>query len=173
MVAINRDMVSIYIAGSSDVNGSALATSTYQIKGEITSWNVTGGTQDVESVPAFGGFIDKEKPREQFEISMDVVPKIDSSAAVTDRWDILKYGAEGKSSGEGSACTIAIVAQNGAVYKTTMINNAKVTMWEPSHDADDNATGSITFKFSPEDDVGVDNLRTSSLAPSNAYFNWA
>lgn len=170
MVAINRDMVSIYIV-SADTDGSALATSDI-IKGEITSHNLTGGTQDVESVPAFGGFIDKEKPREQFEISMDVVPKIDSSAAVTDRWDIMKYGSTGLSSGEGSSYAIFIVAQNGSYYKTTAINNAKVTTWEPSHDADDNAAGSITFKFSPEDDIGAANLKTSALAPSNSFFNW-
>jgi hypothetical protein len=170
MTAINRDMVSIFIAGSADVNGSAIATTTYKISGEITSHNLTGGTQDIESVPAFGGFIDKEKPREQFEISMEVVPKIDSNA---DRWDVFKYGAGGLSSGQGNECTICIQAQSGANFKTTMLNHARATAWEPSHSADDNAMGTITFKFSPEDDLGVANLKTSALAASNAFFNWA
>ena len=169
MTAINRDMVSIYIASSSDVNGSALATTTYKIDGEITSHNLSGGTQDIESVAAFGGFIDKEKPREQFEISMDVVPKIDANA---DRWDIFKYGAGGLSSGQGSDCTLCIQAANGTDFKTTMINNARATSWEPSHSADDNSSGTITFKFSPEDDAGAANLKTSALAASVAFFNW-
>lgn len=171
MTAINRDMVTIYIVAA-DTDGASLASSD-AIPGEITSHNLTGGNQDVESVPAFGGFIDKEKPREQFEISMDVVPKIDTSAAVTDRWDIYKYGATGVSSAQGSDYAIFISAVDGANHKTTAINNARVTNWEPSHDADDNAAGSITFKFSPEDDVGVANLKTSALAASSVFFDWA
>ena len=170
MTAINRDMVSIYIVAA-DTNGADLA-STDIIKGEITSHNLSGGTQDIESVAAFGGFIDKEKPREQFEISMDVVPKISATASETDRWDVFKYGAGGLSSGEGSSYAIFIQAKDGSNYKTTAINNARVTTWEPSHSADDNSEGSITFKFSPEDEVGSANLKTSALATSDAFFAW-
>ena len=170
MTAINRDMVSIYIVPA-DTDGSDLASSDI-IKGEITSHNLTGGTQDVESVPAFGGFIDKEKPREQFEISMDVVPKISAVAGETDRWDIYKYGATGASSGQGGDYAIFIAAVDGSNYKTTAINNARVTSWEPSHSADDNSAGSITFKFSPEDGVGAANLKTSALIHTDAYFTW-
>jgi hypothetical protein len=170
MTAIDREFVTIYIT-SANTNGSALATSDI-VNGEITSHNLTGGNQDVEVVNAFGGDINKRKPREQFEITMDVVPKISSDSGVTDRWDIFKYGNTGASTGEGSAYAIFIQAANGSVFKTSAFNNCSLTNWEPSHSADDNYMGSATWKFSALTDTGAANLKTSSLASSNAFFNW-
>lgn len=170
MTAIDREYVTIYIAPA-DTDGSALASSDI-VNGEITSHNLTGGNQDVESVAAFGGFIDKRKPREQFEISMDVVPKLSATASETDRWDVYKYGATGASNGEGGMYSIFIVATDGTNYKTSAFNNCSLTNWEPSHSADDNYMGTATWKFSPTDDADAANLKTSALAPSDAFFNW-
>jgi len=172
MTAIDREFVTIYVV-SADVDGSDVASSD-AVNGEITSHNLTGGNQDVESVPAFGGFIDKRKPREQFELQMEVIPKISTTASITDRWDIFKYGTTGKSTGEAAAYAIFIEAYDTETssYKTSGFNNCKMTNWEPSHDADDNMGGSATFKFSPETDTGAANLATSSLAKSDAFFNW-
>jgi len=170
MTAIDREFVTIYIAPV-DTNGSNLAASD-AVNGEITSHNLTGGNQDVESVPAFGGFIDKRKPREQFEISMDVVPKLSATASETDRWDVYKYGATGSSNGEGNSYSIFVTAVDGTNYKTSAFNNVKLTNWEPSHNADDNYTGTATWKFSPETDTGAANLKTSALVSSDAFFDW-
>jgi len=170
MTAIDREFVTIYIAPG-EVDGSALAASD-AVNGEITSHNLTGGNQDVESVAAFGGFIDKRKPREQFEISMDVVPKLSATASETDRWDIYKYGATGKSNAEGLSYTICVEADDGTNHKTSMFKNCKLTNWEPSHSADDNYSGTATWKFSPTDDADSANLITSALAKSDAYFTW-
>ena len=119
MTAIDREFVTIYIAPA-DTDGSALASSD-AVNGEITSHNLTGGNQDVESVPAFGGFIDKRKPREQFELQMEVVPKLSGTAAISDRWDIFKCGTTGKSTGEATAYAIFIEATDGTNYKTSAL----------------------------------------------------
>lgn len=171
-MAIDREFVTIFIAPA-DTDGSALATSD-EVNGEITSHNLTGGNMDVESVPAFGGFIDKRKPREQFEIQMDVTPKFTTTAAETDRWDIFKYGTTGKSTGESGNYSIYIEAYDSltGARKTTALNNCNMTNWEPAHSADDNMGGSATFKFSPETDSGAANLATSALGSSNGFFNW-
>lgn len=169
-MAIDREHVTIYIAPA-DTNGSALAASDI-VNGEITSHNLTGGNQDVESVAAFGGFIDKRKPREQFELSMDVVPKLSGTASETDRWDIFKYGSTGASTGDSGNYCIFIVATDGTNYKTSGFNNCKLTGWEPSQAADDNYMGTATWKFSPTTDTGAANLKTSAITPSNAFFNW-
>lgn len=169
MTAIDRSMVTIYIVAA-DTVPSALATSD-AVKGEITSWNLTGGNRDVDSMPAFGGFIDKEKPRGQFELSMEVTPVIGTN---TNRWDEYKYGSTLKSSGEGGAKAIFIQAYDteGSTYKSMGLNNCRGVTWEPSHSADDNLSGSFTWKFSPTTNVGVANLQTSSVAAS-ALPSWS
>lgn len=168
MVAISRDMVTIYIVPNTTAP-SALASSD-AVKGEITNWSLSGGNQDVESVAAFGGFIDKEKPRAQFELSMDVTPKLDSTASVTNRWDIFKYGSTLLSTGEGSDYRIFIEAKDGSNYKSTGFDNCRAVTWEPNHSADDNMGGTMTWKFSPEDDTGAANLATSNVAASALSF---
>lgn len=170
MTAIDREFVTIYIAPVGTA-GSNLASSDI-VNGEITSHNLTGGNQDEESVPAFGGYITKRKPREQFELTMEVVPKLSATPAETDRWDVFKYGATGASTGEGSGYSIYVVAKDGTNYKTSAFNNCKMTSWEPTHNADDNYTGSATWKFSPETDAGAANLKTSSLIHTNGFFSW-
>ena len=165
MAAINRDMVTIYIVAAT-TEPSAL-TDSDAVKGEITNWSLTGGNQDIESVPAFGGFIDKEKPREQFELSMDVTPQITGTAAIDNRWDTYRYGSTLLSTGEGGTYRIFIQAYDGTNYKSTGFDNCKSVTWEPSHSADDNLGGTMTWKFSPEDSVGAANLVTSNVVATS------
>ena len=162
MAAINRGDVNIYIVEAGQP-GSALAASDI-VSGEITSWGLSGGNKDVESVAAFGGFIDKEKPREQFELTLDIVPKIDTLSS--NRWDTYKYGAGLTSATEGTNKAIFVEASDGTNKKTWAFNNAFAVTWDPSHSADDNMSGSFTFKFSPTDDAGNANLQTSNIAAS-------
>jgi len=163
MTAINRGDVNIYIVEAGQP-GSALLPSDI-VKGEITSWGLSGGNKDVESVAAFGGFIDKEKPREQFELTLDIVPKIDT--ADSNRWDTYKFGAGLTSATEGTKKAIFVEADDGTNKKTWAFNNAFAVTWDPSHSADDNMSGSFTFKFAPTDDSGNANLQTSNVAATS------
>lgn len=158
----------IYIAAA-DAVASALAASD-KITGEIEKFNLTGGNKEIESVPVIGGFVDKEKPREQFEVSFDVIVQ-NTAASTLDRWDTLKFGSTLKSSGEGSAKMIWIQMQgnSSSLWKVYAFNNATAITWEPEMSADDMLRGTITFKFSPTTATGVSNLQTSTVATSNSW----
>jgi len=174
MTAISRSKVSIYIKAA----GTNLAslTSTDMIEGEIKEYSKSGGEEDVESDPVFGGFVDKEKPVTQVEIALTIIPKINADQ---DRWDAFTYALDSQgvytmaseTSTQPSNRTICIEAVDGTNYKTWGFNNAKVTSFDFSHNADDNQEGNLVFKFSPTDDSGVSNFMTLATAKSNMP-NW-
>ena len=181
-MAIARSKVKIYmdIAGE---NPSALVDGDV-IAGEIVNYSKSGGGSDLESVPAFGGFIDKEKPEEQFEITMEVVPNLSDATAAL-RWEAMKYttdttaaGIYTSAAGTGGTAVpagkkmIVIQALNGSVYQSYAFNNCDVTTFELDHAADDNRTGTITFKFSPTTEDGSPNLQVGAVA-ATALENWA
>jgi len=156
--------------GTADQVTTALCHSSNAVVGEIEKFGLSGGNQDVESVPVIGGFVDKEKPREQFEVSFDVIVA-NTSASTFDRWDTLKFGTALTSAGEGANKAIAIVMNsNGASpYKVYAFNNVKAVTWEPEMNADDMLRGTITFKFSPTTSLGAPNLKTSTVTTSTAF----
>ncbi len=161
MTAINRSAISIYIVPAG-TNASALA-STDKVLGEIKSYSKSGGEVDVESDPVFGGYVDKEKPRSQVEIQLEIVPSLDNA----DRWDSLIYG---ETSGVytmntvGSDKAVFIEAVSGSLKKSWGFNNCNSVNWEISHNADDNQTGTFTFKFSPTTSSGVSNFMTKGTS---------
>ena len=63
-MAIGRSKITNIWIEAVDTNPSDLAT-TDAISGEIKAYNKSGGANEVESDPVFGGFGDKEKTREQ------------------------------------------------------------------------------------------------------------
>jgi hypothetical protein len=169
MAGVFPNEVSIYIAPA-DTDGSSL-TAAHMVVGEITNLSLSGGAQDIESIPVIGGFVDKEMPREQFEVSFDVIVS-NTAASTLDRWDTYKYGSTGASTGESDNKAIFLAADTGTQAKTLAMNNCRAVTWEPELAADDMLRGSMTFKFSPETSLGAANLKTSALAPSVAFFSW-
>lgn len=180
MTAIKRGDVKIYLADAGTANAT-LATTTHLIAGEIISYEQSGGAREVETQHAFGGDIDKEKPIEQFEVSFEFVPAVDT-AAVASRWDSIMYakdvaaGALNVYTSAGATSTqpndkvigiqVTSVTSVGTVltttYKTHLFNNCNVTALDMSHSADDNRTGNITFKFSPTTKKGVANYASAA-----------
>ena len=173
MTAISRSMVRIAIL-SADVNPSAVASTDY-IEGEITNYNKSGGDSDVESVAAFGGYIDKEKPVSQEELAFEFVPKIGGDDP--DRWRALSMAEDVSNTGVYTSASttstqpgkkaIFLEAVNGTDYDSMCVNNADVTVMDVDHAADDNRTGNITLKFSPENDSGVANRMEAAKAMSS------
>jgi hypothetical protein len=163
----------IYIVAA-DTNASSLASSDV-ISGEIENWSLTGGEQEIEAVPVFGdgtttAFLDKEKPRSQFEVSFDVYIN-DTSAATVDRWDIYKFGTGLTSATEGASKAIFISSTTGTSSKSYGFNNCRAVTWEPGQASDDFMKGTITFKFSPTTSASVANLQTSAVA-AGSLPNW-
>jgi len=185
MTAISRSKTKIWIV-SADTDPTALsysatsdvaATDNGYFSGDIKSYSKSGGENDVESDPVFGGFVDKEKPTSQFEISMEIVPLTD--AGISDRWDYMAYGSEvvgantiytsaqsGTDTTQPADRMVVIEADDGTNQKTLMYNNCNVTVLDLEHNADDNRTYNLSLKLSPTDGNGVANFATANLAAS-------
>ena len=161
---------SIYIVASG--TASSALTAADKIVGEITNIARSGGEEDVESIPVIGGFVDKENPRSQYEINIDVIVQ-NTATSTLDRYDSYQLGTGLTSAGEGSDKAIFIGHISGGFSKLTGFNNARAISWEPELAADDMLRGSISFKFSPTTPIGVANLKTTSISGSTLpSFNW-
>lgn len=170
MTAISRSKTTIYIAPVGTAMAD-LASTTYEVAGEIKSYSKSGGEKDVESDAVFGGYVDKEKPTSQFEVEMEVVPKVNTDqmrwndfvyAKDTANTNIDIYTSAQETSTQPSDRMIAIEATDGTNYSSLVFNNCNSVMLDVEHNADDNQTGTINFKFSPTDDSGVANLITAA-----------
>jgi hypothetical protein len=180
MTAISRSKTKIWIVAA-DVDPSTLTysastdlanTALGYLSGDIKSYSKSGAENDVESDPVFGGFVDKEKPTTQAELSLEIVPLTDSGKS--ERWDAMTYAEDTKVSGVYTMATekstvptdrmVIIEADDGTNEKTLMYNNVNVTVLDLEHNADDNRSYNMTLKFSPTDGNGVSNFATSDLA---------
>lgn len=155
---------SVYITTSG--TAAASLTADHKIVGEVTNWSISGGDQDVESIPVIGGFVDKELPRNQFEVSFDVIVA-NTATSTLDRYDTFQYGSGLTSATEGTDKVIYIHFVSGGFSKLIGMNNCRSITWEPEQSADDMLRGTITFKFSPTTSLGVANLKTSSISGSS------
>jgi len=183
MTAISRGKTKIWIV-SADTNPTALldlASTAIDhngyLAGDIKSYSKSGGEKDFESDPVFGGYVDKEKPISQVELSFDIVPALEAASA--DRWDDMAYTKETIGAKvvytmctdnlDASAVVagdkmVVIQALSGTDYKTLAYNNCNVTVVDLEHNADDNRTYSLAMKFSPTTQSGVSNFMTGKLA---------
>lgn len=163
MAGVFPNETSIYVVAA-DVVSSGLVSSD-KIIGEISNWGLTGGELDVESIAVIGGFVDKESPRTQFEMSFDVIVQ-NTAVSTLNRWDDFKYGSGLTSATEGDAKAIWISHITGGFTKLLGLNNCRGVQWDPNMDADDMLRGTMTFKFSPTTELGTKNLQTTSVSGS-------
>jgi hypothetical protein len=172
MTAIARSKTKIWIVPA-NTNPSQLvytgSTDYAPILGEIKSYSKSGGENDVESDPVFGGYVDKEKPQSQFELSFDVVPQLES-----DRWITFAYTEKSNgvyiAGGNTSDKAVFIEASTVSGYSTSSsdyrkvfgFNNCLVTVLDQEHNADDNQTYTFNLKFSPTTSGNVSNVMTKA-----------
>lgn len=180
MVAISRSRTKLWIVAA-DTVPSTLSLSVYSsgntsgfLAGEIKSYSKTGGEDDVESDPVFGGYVDKEKPTSQFELSFEIVPDIDVSGDQTGKleWESLIYAENNSDSiyttkGSAGNKAIFIQATDGTNSKAWGFNNANAVSLDMEHSADDNQTLTLNFKFSPTDSSGVPNFQYKADTVTN------
>ena len=178
MTAIGRSKVKMWVVPANTAASTLVTTSPYStsntlgyIAGEIKSYDKSGGENDVESDPVFGGFVDKEKPTTQFELSFEIVPSLEKSGL----WEGMVYG-EDTATGVLSAAAslpgdraVFIQATNTTNATGWGFNNASVTVLDQSHEAEDNMTQSLTLKFGPTTDSGVTNYMFNSTARDSSF----
>ncbi len=157
-MAISRSKVKVWIVPSGTACSTLVQTGTSSlspIAGEIESYSKSGGELDVETVPVFGGFVDKEKPRSQVEISLSIIPDV----LQLGRFESYAYGKNADNrfvySQDPSDKEVVIQALDGSSYLTYAFNNCNVVSFDFEHNADDNRTATLNFKFSPTTSAGV------------------
>jgi len=164
MTAINRKIVRIAIMEAA-TNAATLADSDY-ITGEIKSYSKSGGDLDVESDPHFGGDVDKEKARSQFELTFEITPSIDD----TTKWEAYSYGSA--TVGSDTIYLSSIAATDKAVFIEAAgtsndiswgFDNCNVTLLDMEHNADDNQTKTLSLKFGSENSNGRANFMAAAL----------
>jgi hypothetical protein len=151
--SLSGDQVSIFIGEVDDIGTAFNATNDpsgdLQFQAEVTSFDVSGGEEEVESIVVFGGGnIDRNKPRAQLEISMDVILRYGTNV---DQWDLLLSAGVKK--------MIAIQSTDGSNYYWNAWNNAKVINFDKEFAAEDEWRGTMTFKLSPTDAEAVANTQ--------------
>jgi len=158
MGAIQPEQATVYITAQA-VSPSAIASSD-SYTGYITNFSESGGEEDVESNPVFGGGnIDKIKPRSQIEVSFDVIFQYGTNAS---DFDAMKWGSTLLSDGDSPAKRVYIEFSDGTNYYTRGYDNCKAVSFEPESSADDFLKGTITFKLSPTQSDGTPNLQILS-----------
>jgi hypothetical protein len=144
--SLSGDQVTIYIEAT-DVVGATLAN---EFQAEVTSFDVSGGEEEVDSTAVFGGgFIDKDKPAAQIEVSMDVILRYGTDV---DQWDALLSAGVKK--------MIAIQSTDGTNFYWNAWNNCKVVNFDKEFAAEDEWKGTMTFKLSKT---------TADAKPNTAY----
>lgn len=178
MTTISRNKTKIWIVdadtNASDLNFTAYSTSNTDgyITGEIKSYAKTGGATEVESDPVFGGFVDKEKPQTQFEVSFDVVPSLEngnlweSLAYITQTVDSKTIYVSGGSISDRSVFIEAEDSTNSVGYG---FNNCNVVVLDMEHNADDNQTKSLNLTFSPTTRLDIPNFISSSTTADTTF----
>lgn len=168
MTAISRQRVKIWIAPVGTAASTLIytgSTALAPIKGEIKSYARSGGEDQVDSTPVFGGFVDEEKPSSQVEVSFDVIPSLENGT----RFDALINGQDSANPGvytmasQAANRTIFIEASDGTNHFSWGFNNCNAVSYTNDHSADGNRMGKLSFKFSPTNSNGVSNYMAKTV----------
>lgn len=171
MTAISRSKVKIWITPLG-TNASTLvntgSSSLAPILGEIKSYARSGGEDQVESTPHFGGYVDEEKPKTQVELSFDVTPSLEYAG----RFDALINGVDAATgvftmATDSANRTIFIQATDGTNPFSWGFNNCNAVSYTNDHSADSNRMGKLSFKFSPTNTQGVSNYMAKTVVATS------
>lgn len=177
-MAISRSKVKIWVVPTGTAATALVTTAPYTtavptgyIAGEIKNYALSGGGSDVESEALFGGFADKEKPEEQYEVAFELRPDLSRA----DLWESMVYGYDATRKAYTSAATkpanrcVFIEADDLVNPAGWGFNNCNITTLEMDHPADDNMTKNLTLKFSPTDINGKPNFIFNSKTKDTTF----
>lgn len=185
MTAISRNMVKMWLV-SAGTNPSSLVTTAVwtssvtggYIPGQIKSYTKSGGDVDVETVPVFGGYVDKEKAAAQIELELTIIPALENSlfnwqaiaASVDTTTTPVVYTSKNVSLTDRAFFIQAVDSTAGS--ESWAWNNCTVTVMDQEHDAEDNLMYTLRLKLSPTDSSGIPNYQTSKRAVTS-LINWS
>lgn len=160
--ALLPEQAKIYIVDAGTDPSTGLTGS--EVEAEVTNFSQSGGEEDVDSRKVFGGGnIDLIKPREQMEVTFDVIIRYGTDST---KWDEYIWGATLKSSGDAPKKDLYIEFTDGTLFYTRGYHNAKGINFDPDVAADDLVSGTVNFKLSPTDADGNEQFQVGTTAAS-------
>lgn len=134
-----------------------------------TNFSQSGGTRETESIAVFGGAnITKQNPRDQIEISFDVIVN-PANAMIFDEMlfssTLTGTSTPINSDTEGQSLRLVVTWTDNTNTYTRQYDNCYLTSWDPTMGADGQLEGSITFKMAPTTSAGVANLTITHASP--------
>jgi hypothetical protein len=136
----------------------------------LDNFKQSGGGKDVESVALFGGaFLQREKPREQIEVTLDAKWKYGTDILLDQlaMGSVLDGSTLPDSSMEPTSKIIWLYWTDGTNHYYRAYNNVQtVSLGDVEQAADGFLQGSFNFKLSAADSSGAKNFKPGKSAPT-------
>lgn len=150
---INNKDVNIYITDA-DTDGTSL-TDSDKIMGVISEYDTPAfGEKSFENIQVFGGQLLGESSSSLIDISFEFTPNGEKEL------DLLQHalnedtGVYRSNERSGPKTIVLEINNEGVPLYTYGYNNARAVSFEPSHSADGNREGTISFTLTEEDEEG-------------------
>lgn len=144
----------------------AFSSACTAITANVTNFKTSGGTQEVDSIKVFGGGnIDKILQRDQYELSLDLVPTYGTNSTIFDSYI---YGSGLVSSATGGLKVVYVQFTDGTNFHTRAYNNCTGMEFAPDVSAGEEFKGTLRFKLSPttSDNPAKSNVKIVAAAAS-------
>jgi hypothetical protein len=134
-------------------------------KGDITSFNKTGGSQQSEQRTCFGGNQTIDKPRTAYELAFEVYPTIET----LDRWASISLVADTTNAGTYTCRalpgdkTVFVEILSGTTYHSYAFNNANITTSDDTLNSEDGFSLALNAVV-PTDTAGAPNYMYKKAA---------
>lgn len=146
-----------------------------QFRARTSNINVSGGNFNIEGIETFGGKVTQVGTREDVEVSMDIFPVSAESSdydalfhghtggtATISSWDEKKVRLCVLWTDESGVTSGAQAISSGSDGYRHIYAEGYITDMETSQDADEELTGTMTFKTTVEDETGGSNVKKES-----------
>jgi hypothetical protein len=162
---LQANELTVYIGAAGAVSSACTNFTT-----SFDNFSQSGGGRDVEAVPLFGNsFLNKEKPREQIEVTLDAKWKYGTDLILDQlaMGSVLDGSTLTQSNAEPTAKAIYLQWYDGTNYYTRAYNNVSaVNLGDVEQAADGFLQGTFSFKLSAATSAGSSNVKIDNAAAS-------
>lgn len=178
--SLSGDRVTIYFAPV-DAIGSEIthATTPSGVKYQsfISNFDESGGEKQIDPVYVFSdtgihGTVSRKKPRDQKELSFDIVMR--HNANLIDFKKIEKgEGVVGESQDEVVGCIVIQQTDGAGNFYYQAYNNVDAVLFDTEFSAEEEWKGSLKFKLNVADANGISNLKEGAADFATDLTSWS
>lgn len=175
--SLSGDRVNIWFAPV-DTVGSDLAANGAEFQSFISNFNEGGREKEKDSIAVFSdtgihGFVTRNKPQNQGELSFDIVMRHDTR--LIDFRTIFKGGTIA-ADGVGDDFVVGMIAiqqTDGTNYYYHAYNNVESVSFDTEFAAEEEWRGTLTFKYNPADANGISNEKEGDANITSDLTSWS